>query len=391
LRHVHDWPALECAEPVLKKNYMKKSKAQMIYGLMSRRLFFALALLGSSLFGPGLVLGQQGNVLGTDAKLPKNTVIATVTVQAFPNQIAVSHDNSTVYVSNAGSDSVSVIDAATNTVKATFTVPSVPYYLAITPDGKTLYVASWGETGEVSVIDTTQSTYPVVTTVNAGAYSSALALSPNGRKLYVTNSGYPAGSIPGSVSVFDTATNALATTIPTNGEPFLVLFSENGRQADILNYIGTGFLQFIDTLTRKVSNSSVAGRDIFYPNGMTSDVGVTKLYITDGENYVTVCNATNGATIAKYRVVASDFDAFSLGQPSLSLNGNYLYVPYTFNDNNPAPADQVVMVDSSNGKILGTPIPVGYDPIWTQMSPNGKTLYVGNAHDGTVTVIDVTP
>lgn len=153
-------------------------------------------------------------------------------------------------------------------------------------------MSSYGETGEVSVIDTTQSTYPVVTTFNAGAYSEGLAVSPHGKKLYVTNAGNTGAGTPGSVSVFDTATNALTTTVPTNGTPFLLLFSQIGKQADVLNGIGTGFLQFIDTTNGKLSKSTAAGGDIFYPVGMTSDVGVTKLYITDASKYVTVCNAT---------------------------------------------------------------------------------------------------
>jgi YVTN family beta-propeller protein len=64
-----------------------------------------------------------------------NTVVATVTVGSTPLGVAITPNGASAYVTNNGSDSISVINTGTNTVPATVTVPtpSNPYGVAITP------------------------------------------------------------------------------------------------------------------------------------------------------------------------------------------------------------------------------------------------------------------
>ena len=60
-----------------------------------------------------------------------NMVIATITVGSNPEGVAVNPAGTRVYVTNAGSGTVSVIDTATNTVIATIPVDSTPSAIAI--------------------------------------------------------------------------------------------------------------------------------------------------------------------------------------------------------------------------------------------------------------------
>ncbi|MBI2369128.1 MAG: YncE family protein [Deltaproteobacteria bacterium] len=57
-----------------------------------------------------------------------------------------------VYVANAGSNSVSVVDGRRLTVIATVTVGKEPHNVVATPDGRHVYVTNYGE-DTVSVID----------------------------------------------------------------------------------------------------------------------------------------------------------------------------------------------------------------------------------------------
>ena len=66
------------------------------------------------------------------------------------------------------SNNVSVIDTTTNTVTATVPVGITPLGVAVTPDGKKVYVTN-AESNNVSVIDT--ATNNVTATVNAGKYT----------------------------------------------------------------------------------------------------------------------------------------------------------------------------------------------------------------------------
>ncbi len=72
------------------------------------------------------------------------------------------------YITNYGSNTVSVIDTATNTVTATIPVGIDPYGVAVTPDGSKVYVANVGS-NTVSVIDTATNT--VTATIPVGSRS----------------------------------------------------------------------------------------------------------------------------------------------------------------------------------------------------------------------------
>jgi len=61
-----------------------------------------------------------------------NTVIATIPVGSYAEDVAVSPDSRHAYIANAVSNTVSVIDTANNTVTATIPVGQDPLGVAIT-------------------------------------------------------------------------------------------------------------------------------------------------------------------------------------------------------------------------------------------------------------------
>ena len=386
------------------------------YSLSTRPwpVLLTLAWVGIASLGPVLRAEAQAAVVG--AGVPRNTVTATVTVGDFPECLAISPDSQTVFVANSGSNTVSVIYVENfPAVEATVTISNNVNFLALSLDGNTLYVSEEPESGPgvVEVYNVTIPASPTLTTtLTTGYYPQCMAVSPDGTELYVANGegGFASsGQNPGAVYVFYTATNTLANIIVTNGSPFQVLFTKHGAQADVLNETGPGFIQFIDTASGKVSSSTGAGGRIFGPAGMisnnTSQFGFGgpsgPLYVVDSEDYVTVCNPEDGAATNTILAVRSVFDEVLLAQPALTPRGTYLYVPYgggraiKFNakaDATMRPSNnKVAMIDVSTGKIVGSLITVGNDPVWAQVSPDGNTLYVCNASDGTVSVIDIRP
>lgn len=82
------------------------------------------------------------------------------------------------YVTNFGSDNVSVIDTKTHSVIASVTVGMVPQDVAFTPDGKIAYVTNSGSIpGTVSAIDT--KTHSVIASVTVGDRPNTVAFAPN--------------------------------------------------------------------------------------------------------------------------------------------------------------------------------------------------------------------
>jgi DNA-binding beta-propeller fold protein YncE len=342
-------------------------------------------------------LAQLADSISVAAKPPLNMVTNTVPVGGTPSAILVSPDNQTVYVvTNASIDVIiNVLDATNNYAsKGTIAVSGVANYLAISPDGNTLYAAGYyfnsGFAGNVSIIDTTQPTYPVVMTLPINGFATGLAVTPDGKTLFVPYTNY-SFYLPGGVAMFATS-NYAETSIQTGGAPFEFVIAEQGKQVDLLNgNPGTGYLQFINPVTGTLSNSIAGGGQIHYPVGMTTDASGSTLYIANGSNYVTVCNAKDGKVTKQFLVSPNIAYQIELGQPAVTLDGQYLYVPWAYNDTLGQDRQQVAMFDVSTGKIVGSAIAVGFFPVWAQMAPNGDTLYVANGHDGTVTVINTTP
>lgn len=133
------------------------------------------------------------------ARTTRYSVGPTISVGNSPYTAVITPNGSEVYVSNYGSDTVSVIDASTDTVIATIAVGSGPDALAVSPDGSKVYVGQNG--GDVSVINTLTK---AVSTIPAGAPIRDLAITPDGTKIYL------AMEYQGLKRV-DTASNSVST------------------------------------------------------------------------------------------------------------------------------------------------------------------------------------
>ena len=83
-------------------------------------------------------------------------------------------------------------------------------------------------------------------TIDVGLAPAGVAVTPDGSKVYVAN-------LNNSVSVIDTATNAVSATIPVGNGPVGVAFTPDGSKAYVAN-------QFDDTVSviATASNTVVA-------------------------------------------------------------------------------------------------------------------------------------
>jgi phospholipase C len=107
-----------------------------------------------------------------------------------PYGAAATPDGSEVWVTESGTNTVSVISTSTNKITATVVVGIYPHGIAITPDGKTAYVANTGpNTGPggsqtVSVVNV--SAQAVTGTIDVGEAPQIVTVSPDGSLVFVT-------------------------------------------------------------------------------------------------------------------------------------------------------------------------------------------------------------
>lgn len=119
--------------------------------------------------------------------------IAQMDVGLHPCGLVLSKDGSYLYVANANSDTVSVIDVQKWQVLETINVRpkpdlpfgSMPNALALSEDGKTLYVANGGNNAVAVVALTAQGRSRVLGFIPAGWYPGAVAV--QGKTLYIAN------------------------------------------------------------------------------------------------------------------------------------------------------------------------------------------------------------
>ncbi len=124
--------------------------------------------------------------------------------------IAASRDFSTVYVAavegEGGQGVVDVISTATNEVTAAIAIPATPLQIAVSADDTHLFVLTQGSAG-IATVDLTQNPPSVsMTQLPSGSVPADIAISPDGTHLGVvvdTNNSYPGQSGTGSGSLLD--------------------------------------------------------------------------------------------------------------------------------------------------------------------------------------------
>ncbi len=156
-----------------------------------------------------------------------DSVITTVSVGSYPRGLAVTPDGSRAYVANSSDNTISVINTSSNSVVTTISGVSGPLAVAVSPDGKRAYVSTWSQSVAVLDIDPASDSYnSVVATiaVDPGDGDGGIDVSPDGSHVYV------AAGPSGYMSVIDTTTNTVTTTIAVGPEPFGVAVSPDGTR-----------------------------------------------------------------------------------------------------------------------------------------------------------------
>jgi YVTN family beta-propeller protein len=193
-----------------------------------------------------------------------------------PEQLAVGPDGM-VYAPSEDSGSVVVLDPKTRSPRATIAVGDQPEGVAISPDGKALYVSLEGD-DTVAVIDL--KSRQVTSKIAVGQRPRSIAVSADGSRLYVTN------EVGDALSVIDASANKLIQTVKFADErerPMGIALSSNRERAYVTTGRG-GDLIVVDTASGAVLQTvkvgarpwgvcrSGDGKTLFTANGPSNDV-----------------------------------------------------------------------------------------------------------------------
>ena len=200
--------------------------------------------------------------------------------------------SSLVVLSNIGGNTNSegngiskVVDVNTlQGLKNTIEVGPSPTGIIFDPNNNYMYVSDRGS-NNVSVINTT--TNNVISQINVGSNPCMLAYDPDNGFLYVTDLGV-------GVSVINTATNAVVKNIGTGSFPEGITFDQNNKYIYVANE-ATSNISVINTVTNKDFESISVG---CYPRDVTVDTNNNLIYTSTNAG-VRVFNTTDNNVFVK--------------------------------------------------------------------------------------------
>ena len=341
-------------------------------------------------------------------------------VYKTPLNLALSPDSHELYVACEASGTVVVIDVGERRLAAEIPVGRQPTDVTFSPDGKRAYVSNRFE-DTVSVIDT--AARRVIRTVPVGDDPHGLLTDREGKHLYVLNTSED------TVSVLDTETFEESRRLAASRGPWSLALSPDGSKILVTNTMSR-FVEFrtpsmsevtvIDTDSGVVTDRFVAPAAnilqgvAWHPSG---EFGLMTLNRT--KNLVPMTRLHQGWTITNGLGViwkSGKVDQVLLDEPhlcfpdpadvALSADGNLAFVTSS-GSNRVAVIDVlklVSMLESASDyerehvfpNHMGKPtefvikhIETEKSPRGVVVSPDGRTAFVANALDDSITVIDI--
>ncbi|MGB2984638.1 MAG: multiheme c-type cytochrome, partial [Phycisphaerae bacterium] len=337
-----------------------------------------------------------------------------------PLNMALSPDGAELYVACEASDTVVVVDVAARNVVAEIKTGGQPTDVTFSPDGTCAYVTHRLD-DTLAVIDTR--TRSVLRTIPVGDEPHGVLTDPSGKLIYVLNTSSD------SVSVIDAEMLEETKRLSASRGPWSLAISPDGKQIAATNTLSR-FIEFrtssksevtiIDTNRAVVEDRIVVpGANLmqgiaWHPSGEFALITLNRT-----KNLVPMTRLLQGWTITNgMGVVWRDgrVDQVLLDEPHLcfpdaadvaiSPNGRYAFVTSSGSDRvavvdvdkliamleSASPYEREHVFPNHLGKaaeFVVKHIPTKNSPRGVLFSHDGRTVFVANALDDSVTVIDV--
>jgi YVTN family beta-propeller protein len=220
-----------------------------------------------------------------------------------------------------------------------------------------------------------------------GFIVTGVAVTPDGKTVFVNNSNLAVGVAPGlnlTVSTIDVKTRTKNPADITVGSfPTATAFTPDGKTAFVIN-TGSNSVSTIDVKTRTKDPTDIAVGS--FPLG----VAITP----DGKTAFVANAMSNSVSTIDVKTRTKNPDDIAVGSfPSgvaITPNGKTVFVANTNLAEGRSPtSDTLSTVDVKTRIKDPTDIPVGAMPVAVAVSPDGKSAYVPNLGSSTVSTVDV--
>jgi len=332
-----------------------------------------------------------------------------------PTELAISPDSQRLYVVCERGDQLLVVETSTSTVIKRVPVGHMPRGVGISADGRQIYVAN-SSTDTVSVIDAEK--LEVAATIRTGFEPISVVPDRRGETLYVAN------RLSSDISVIDLASGKEIKRLSSGRGASYLGISSDGTQvlaSHIYPRIGEvrtppeSEVTVIDTASRRVIERrnihNVAG--VFHM-ALSSDSTLGFAAQLRPKNLIPLAHVEHGWAFGdSLALFGKNIDG--VVQVPLDELERYAAMPFGVAltpDNvqlfvSAAGSDNIVVIDvpalmnfirdakkpfandlSASANYVTARVPVGHNPRGIALSPDGKSLYVANRMDDTISVLD---
>jgi len=191
----------------------------------------------------GLVTSRGSNIITMFDKIT-GRIVGIIPTGASPSGIALDPVLRKAYIAISGEDALEVVDLLEGAVmdRQRLTAGDNPLELALTLDGKTLLSANSGS-NTVSIIDAASMTERNRFQVGAGPQS--ILIDRNGRRAYIFN------ALGNTISVVDIGMGAVAATVVTEAGPVRGQFNRAGNRLYVMHR-DSPYLSVIDPVSLSI-------------------------------------------------------------------------------------------------------------------------------------------
>jgi YVTN family beta-propeller protein len=236
-----------------------------------------------------VVLGRDSAIGVVD--LARDTVVDKIRCGQDPEQITLSPDGKTAYVTNEETERATAVDLGARAIRWSTVIGGEPDNIGVTPDGQTIYVTT--ETGnQVAVLRA--ATGALVTKINIAGRPRFMLVDPNGGRVFVN------AENAGTLNIIDTKTNTVVRSAPIvvpgadSAKPAGLALSPDGRTLYMASGRGNR-LVVLDLATLRIATTIPVGTR---PWGVAISPDGTTLYTADGRsNQVSVIDVHRAAVV----------------------------------------------------------------------------------------------
>jgi YVTN family beta-propeller protein len=323
-------------------------------------------------YSPGtvVIIKDNNNEIST-IHIPDSENVPGVKVGKEPNAVAVNQITNLVYVTNSGSDTVSVINGSTDRLLKNIPVDEFPRAIAINPVTNKIYVAN-RNSESITVID--GNTNSVNETIHdIGPIPSDIAIDSNKNLVYIASD---------IIHVIDGSSDTQLFEI-SGISPYAISFDHNDDN-DIDRLYASVSLSNIVSMTDSLDEFMIGLINVTLFNGTANNTILLDNAMISNETLnedISINDALTNGAIINGSLIEED--------GSLYMNGTFIS-----DSSHPSNPDGISEHFFLQGNLVNgtsnifSDVSVGFDPRSIAFNKFNEKIYVANRGSGTVSVID---